>query len=155
MTPTYLEELADRALAICKATIEKSEGVTYFIYTSTNFPYFTMRLGQDDLSADNADMESRAYTLIIRYVIGHLTSNYNGQNEKRLYRDIPALEDAFAQSGLLQSTKFPQPMNVLDKAFFTLSRGLTAFQTTGLNVTQVGTEFNLRAEFTVDTPTKY
>jgi hypothetical protein len=151
---TYLADLMKRCVALCKEAVPNVEAVPFFIY-SGNPPYFTMRLGQEDLSADNADMETRKPTVIIRYVIGHLTSEYIGQPETRLYEDIPLIEDVFASCGMLQSAAFPAPMDFLMQASFGLTRGLTPFPAVGVPVSQLGTEFTLRTEFVIPVQRRY
>lgn len=154
---TYLEEFAQRTLALCKEAIPGTDGVDHFFYKGSATPYFTMRLGADDAEPNSEDMVRRGHVLTVRYVIGHVTSKYSGVNERRLYKDVPTLEDHFASCGFLQSSEFPKPMDFLTDLGFAVSpRGLSVFAAVaGLEGQQVGTEFNVRAVFTISVEDRY
>jgi hypothetical protein len=152
---SYLTECTDRILKLCKLTITDADGVPHFFYKGSGTPYFTMRLGQDDITTQSSDRGKRSYLIIVRYVIGHVTSKYEGKNESRLYVDIPAIENAFAMAGtrLTVPPDHPQPQNDLSEILLTPTRGLSVFPAVpGIEGQQVGTEFTLRATFNVNVP---
>lgn len=160
---SYLDEFTDRVLSLCKTTIANSDGVTHFFYKGGAMPYFTMRLGQGDTTSQSSDRQRRTYLVIVRYVIGHLGAKYEGQNERRLYSDIPAIENAFALAGTRLTlppdpsdadNPLRRPQNDLYEAILTPTRGLSVFPAVpGVDGQQVGTEFNIRASFIVNVPT--
>lgn len=154
---SYLEAFAQRALVICKTTISGADGVDHFFYKGSAFPYFTMRLGDDDLTSTSSDRNLRSYNLIIRYVIGHHGSKYEGENERRLYRDIPALQTAFALAGNgLVTAEHTSPLAELRKNTLTPLRGLSVFPAVaGIDAQQVGTEMTLRGEFYIPVATHH
>lgn len=152
---TYLEEFAQRVLAICKEAVPKVDGVDTFFYKGAGLPYFTMRLGQEDAASNSEDMARRTHILTVRYVIGHFGAKYEGENERRLYRDIPVIEDMFATCGWLQSEKFPTPMDYITELGFVANRGLSVFPAINDSAQQVGTEFNIRGVFTLNVEERY
>lgn len=154
-----LNELLARCVAVEKEAILAEfttaiDSIPYFIHRQESFPYFTHRISNDDISYDGNEMDRDTYTVIIRLIIGHVTSNYVGENESLLYDYIPVIKTAFNGNEGLVSTAYPADMTALiegDDARMTTCYGFRTFQDSGLiGVTQVGTEFVLTCLFNED-----
>lgn len=125
-----------------------------FIYVGEGFPYIVHRISGDDIQYDSEDMDRDIYTVIIRLVIGHVTSGYTGVNETALYTYIPVIINAFNSNEGLTSVTYPSEMTSLIEATenrMKSCRGFSVFLDGGLkDVKQVGTEFTLTCEFNDD-----
>lgn len=119
----------------------------YFIHTQESFPYFTNRIGGDDIGSDSHDFDRDEITVVMRLVIGHTTEGYVGEPETNLYTYIPKVKEYFNERELLQSAAYPVAMISLLDARITGHNGFRIFQNTGLSANQVGTEFTLTCNF--------
>jgi hypothetical protein len=122
-------------------------GAPRFWHTEDRFPYFTIRTGSDTIEFDSEDFDRDTYTLVLRLVIGHLTSGYAGENETNLDTWIPYLKEYINEREGLQSAAYPSTINGLIRARCTSINGFSAFQNSGLPVTQLGTDFSVVTEW--------
>lgn len=150
-----IDETASRIIAIAKeavAGIKPSDGVTYFYHEQEAFPYFTLRLSGFDSAGygervETEEMDTDIFTFTLRFVIGHITQGYVGENDDLLYDVIPAVKSYFNQRNLLQSASYPTACRYLIEARCNSNIGYRVFQNSGTPVLQVGTEFTIRCEF--------
>lgn len=119
----------------------------FWVQDVNRFPYFTVRTGTDNVEWDSEDFDRDTYTLVLRLVVGHLTSGYKGEREEELDTWIPALKTYINERELLQSDNYPVALNGLIRARVTSISGYSAFPNSGLAVQQVGTDFNVSCEF--------
>ncbi len=121
----------------------------YFFHTQASFPYFTNRIGGVDVGADSEELDIYTYQVIIRLVIGHLTSGYKGEPEGRLQLYIPQVINYFNSRQWLQTTSgsYDTAMLSLMEARCTSSTGFRIFTDAGISAQQVGTEFVLTCIF--------
>ncbi len=119
----------------------------YFIHTQESFPYFTNRVGGDEIGFDSQDFDRDDLTVIMRLVVGHITEGYVGEPESNLYDWIPEIKTYFNERELLQSVAYPTAMLGLIESRVSGHNGFRVFQNTGLGATQVGTEITLSCQF--------
>lgn len=145
-------ELLARVIATAKEALAAlspavtADGVPYFLYTQEAFPYFTARVGADEVSYDSHDFDRDTLTVILRLVIGHVTENYIGEPENILYDYIPQVKLYMNDHELLQSAAYPTAMVGLLEARCTSHIGFRVFQNAGISAQQVGTEFTITCE---------
>lgn len=122
-------------------------GVPRFWHHEERFPYLTCRTALDTVEFDSEDFDRDTYQLILRLVVGHLTSEYRGQHEDNLDTWIPGLKTYINERELLQSTGYLTPVTGLIRARVTSISGFNAFPNSGLAVTQLGTDFTVTTEW--------
>lgn len=145
----YLEDLFLRVVEMEKEAIPGSDSAGYFFYWQEAFPYWTNRLGDDVIAFDSEDYDLRTYTVILRYIVAHLSEGQPGAPEDKLYTDIPAIEDYFIARPNLQSATYPNIPRYIapNGAVFQRSSGLRIFDSAGILARQVGVEFTLSVPF--------
>lgn len=136
--------IAKEALAFISVT---ADAYAYFLHQQDSFPYFTVRLGPDEVGFDSQDFDRDTYTFLLRLVIGHITEGYVGEPEGRLFDYVPVIKTYFNARELLQSDAYPTALTSLIESRCTTHRGFTIFQNTGLSAVQVGTEFTISLQF--------
>lgn len=127
----------------------------YFWHTQAEFPYITIRVsnvvyGDYTEDADAEDIVTDVYTLTLRLVIGHITQDYDGRNEYRLYEMIPAIREYLKRRELLQTASAQNVPAYLRHALDTGNTGLRAFTNSGVdtnNTLQIGCEFTIECTF--------
>lgn len=122
-------------------------GVPRYWHHEERFPYFTCRTSFDTVTWDSEDFDRDTYTLVLKLVVGHLGSGYDGERETELDTWIPALKKYINERELLQCGAYPDPVTGLIRARVDGISGFGAFQNSGLAVTQVGTDFNVLTEW--------
>lgn len=126
-----------------------SDAVSYFFYTQESFPYWTNRPGAVTFDDNSEEFDADTYTVIMRLVIGHMTSGYRGENEADLYAWIPEIKNYFNSRDSLEcATTYTGRMDGLLFAKVTACTGFRAFSQAGFEATQLGTEFTLTCQFT-------
>ena len=152
---SYLTEILDRVVAI-QLEAMTAQGVTadaapYFFYTGEGFPYFSNRINDIGVSGyidgqEAEDIDQNTVFVVMRFVVGHLTSGVRGERESDLYEYIPGIKTYFQEREMLQSAAYPVEMvGLLGGARIVPSGGaLRVFQNAGIPVIQVGTELTLR-----------
>lgn len=152
MTTIDYVNLLQRCAALqIEAMLHQSTPVTadakpYFLHTQEAFPYFTNRIGGDEIDSDSQDFDRDTITVTMRLVIGHVTEGYQGEPETNLYTWMPVIKEYFNERELLQSAAYPTAMTSLIEARVTGHNGFRVFQNTGLSANQVGTEFTLTCQ---------
>lgn len=116
----------------------------YFFHEQESFPYFTNRIGGDEIGYDSQDFDRDTLQVIMRLVVGHITEGYVGQPETNLYTYIPAVKLYFNDRELLQSATYTTALTGLIEARIISHTGFRIFQSSGLSAQQVGTEFVLQ-----------
>lgn len=126
-----------------------ADAFPYFLHTQATFPYFINRIGEWTSEGDSEDFDQDTYTVIMRLVIAHATSGYQGDNDNNLYTYIPQIKTYFNERQLLQSAAYPTRPDDLTWARCGEGTGLLLFKHTGVNgeVTQVGTEWTLTCNY--------
>lgn len=152
MTTTIdYNNLLARCVAIQKEALASisvtADAKPYFLHTQESFPYFTNRIGGDEIGSDSHDFDRDTITVIMRLVIGHATEGYVGEPETNLYTWIPVIKEYFNERELLQSATFTTAMTSLIESRITGHNGFRVFQNAGISANQVGTEFTLTCEF--------
>ncbi|KKK61120.1 hypothetical protein LCGC14_3017510, partial [marine sediment metagenome] len=122
--------------------------VPHIFYEQSAKPYIVHRVGVSTPENDAEDFSIRIYDVFIRVVIGHLTANYEGENEKLVDEIIPLLEDYLLK----------HPMLTTDTGVFTTeptwmhpdgfeigdTTGVIPFDIGGIGSVQVGEELGLK-----------
>lgn len=153
MTALDYNNLLNRVAALQKEALLSltpavtADAVPYFIHTQETFPYFTNRIGGDDIQYDSEEFDRDTLVVTMRLVVGHITSGYVGEPESNLYTYIPALKTYFNEREMLQSAAYTTAMTGLIRARVTAHLGFRVFQNAGISAQQVGTEFTLTCEF--------
>lgn len=153
MTVLDYNNLLNRVTALqIEALSSLSPSVTadakpYFLHTQEAFPYFTNRIGADDIDYDSEDFDRDTLQVLMRLVVGHITEGYVGEPESKLYTWIPTLKTYFNSRELLQSAAYLTAMPGLIRARVTSHMGFRVFQNAGISAQQVGTELTLLCEF--------
>lgn len=156
MASPDLTELKKRICEVVKEAVlsELSLTVTathFFIYTQSTYPYFTTRIAGDEIGYEGNEMDTDTYTVILRCIIGHIDTGYDGQNDEMLDDILPVVKTAINQNEGLQSATYTAEMTDLvtglDKRMKSHS-GFRVFEDSGLLGTrQVGTEFVITCQF--------
>lgn len=154
MTTLDYTNLLNRVVALQKeallslSTPVTADAVPYFIHTQEFFPYFTNRVGSDQITYDSEDYDDDEITVTMRLIIGHVTQGYVGEPEANLYAYIPVIKTYFNARENLQSATYTARMSGLIRARITAHLGFRVFQNAGISAQQVGTEFTLTCEMT-------
>lgn len=150
---SYLEETFLRIVAMQKECINTANGapynadaVPYFFYWQEDFPYWANRLqpGTPD-EYYTEDYTRETYTIIMRYVVGHLTQGQVGSVESLLWVDIPIIQAYFRARIGLTSATYTAFMDKLD-AQNTTFNGLVregVFHDAGIEPLQIACEFSI------------
>jgi len=160
MTMPNLNDVLGRIISISKTALAGAnviaDGVAFFDYTQGEFPYLTARISNvlyDDYieGTPAEDLRTDVYTVTLRLIIAHLTADYDGRNETRLYDMIPGIREGLSQREQLQLAPAYTDIPLgLRHALVVGSRGLLIFNNAGVDgnsVTQVGTEFTIECRF--------
>lgn len=127
-----------------------SDGEPYARYTAALFPYWTARLDTINIDADSQDFDEYAVNVVLRLVIGHVTSGlYKGERDDELMTWIPHVIEYFNERELLTDDTYPTEIPELVSARIISCSGYREFQNTAVGGTQVGADFTLRCEFQV------
>lgn len=123
----------------------------FLFYAQEAFPYCTVGLGEDMPTSDSELLSARVYAITARWIIGHKAEGVSGDLERRLYTDIPTIENFFEQHIQLTCAAHPLPLDDLAPVGITInvSRGLTVFENSGIGVEQIGTEFRINTPFNI------
>lgn len=130
-----------------------ADAVPYFDHAQGYTPYITARVSNivyGDYAGNIEEYASDVYTVTLRLIVNHLTADYDGQNEARLYEMIPVVREALRQRELLQIDDTSTAVPNLRYAIITGARGLAVFNNAGVDtqtVLQIGTEFTIELTF--------
>lgn len=151
---SYMNELLARVVAIQKEAMASftppvpADAVPRFNYTGEGFPYFTNRIVDTPISDDGSqDEDVNSPVLVMRFVVGHVTTGYKGEIEGRLYTWLPSIKTYFNRRMWLQSAAYPARMENLQSARVINNGGLRIFENAGINAVQVGAEIQLQCIF--------
>ena len=138
-----------REAMLALSTPVTADAYEYFLHVQSVYPYFINRVGAWEIDPDSEDFDIYNHTLIMRLVIGHITSGYEGEHDGNLQLYIPHITTYFNQRELLQSAAYPTRPDDLTQARCSDGTGLQFFKHTGINgeTLQVGTEWTLRCTF--------
>lgn len=143
------------ALAALSPTV-LSDAYPRFYFAGESFPYFTHRLGPMNVDADSEDFDIYVYDVVIRLVIGHITSGYAGENDEKLQEWLPQLVEYINERELLQSATYATELTALTRARVVSATGYAVFVNSAIGSTQqVGTEITVRLEFEEDITQAY
>lgn len=127
---------------------ETADAVPYFYHVQESFPYWTNRISNILIEDDGSeDFDRDTYIIVMRLIIGHLTEAFHGEVDAKLYNWIPEIIYFFNAREGLQSDSDTTWLNNLIRARVTSCIGFQIFQDSGLQVNQIGTEFNLTCQF--------
>lgn len=143
---TQLVALAKEGMAALSPTVIAG-GAPLYWHIEESFPYFTCRTASDTVEWDSEDLDRDTYILILRLVVGHISSGYNGERETELDTWIPYLKTYInAREGLQSASYLTQPTGLI-RARVASIIGFSSFPNSGLAATQVGAEFNVECLF--------
>lgn len=149
-----ISDVLDRVVAMQKEALPGSDSKPFWPYQQETFPYWTNRLGSTaigDRQAGNSgaeDIEQRSYTVLMRLVVGHITSGYEGERQDELYEWIVDIEDFFMENPMLTSALFPtEPDFLAYESELTSHTGLVIFANAGVFAQQLGVEFSLTVPY--------
>lgn len=101
----------DRLIAIEKeafATLGISvDAAPYFFFKSEVYPFVTHRLGTIAVAGDSEELDVYTVQVVIRLVIGKVTTGYTGQPSNVLNTYLPLLMDTINRRARLQSATYP------------------------------------------------
>jgi len=128
------------------------DAVARYWHVQESWPYWTNRLGTIALEGVDGgewgeQLEQLDATVVMRLVVGHVTSGYRGEREGELARWASQAIDWFNARPRLTSATYPARMTHLLAARVTACRGLVVFGDTGIGAQQIGTELELTARF--------
>jgi hypothetical protein len=134
---------------------EIADVVPYFIHTQGAFPYLTARISNvtnGDYTEESAseDFVTDVYTVTLRLIVAHLTADYEGRTEERLYDMMPAVREYLKRREGLQHANALTMPPYLRYALLTGMTGLQIFVNSGVNTTttqQVGCQFTIECTF--------
>ena len=161
MATIDLTETLDRIVLIEKEALAAltpavtADAFDHFFHVQEAYPYWTNRIINQTVAGDSEEMDNDNFTLVARLVIGHITEGYSGQPENDLYTYIPQFKTYLHAREGLQTDQTSGPdlsdeQRYLIRARIVSTTGLRAFENAGINVLQVGTEFNILCEFNED-----
>lgn len=156
-----LQSALDRLCAIEKealaalSTPVTADAVPYMMHQQESFPYFTHRMGTDEVDRDSQSISTHEAEIVIRLVVGHIQEGYRGQPEGTLYAYIPVLIAKINARARLQSATYTTALTGLVDARVTSCAGLRIYETAGIQVRQVGTEFTVVCSFVDDLTQDY
>jgi hypothetical protein len=141
-------DLQIEALAALSTPVS-ADAKEYLFHTQEDYPYFVNRIGNIDVGADSEDIDLYTYQVIMRLVIGHMTSGYKGEPESNLQLYIPQVVNFFNSRQWLQTTSgdYDDAMTSLMEARITSVSGFSIYESAGISASQVGTEFVLTCLF--------
>lgn len=148
MSDDMYTDIKKRCGAIQEAAISGSTAMPYFMSHGATFPYWTNRLGPASTDWDSDQMNNETRTVLMRLVIGHVTSGYDGQNEDLLGDYIDAVYDAFADINalrLIDGTTYTTEPTYLHPLGVEIESdtGLDLFPAPWAGYYEVGVEFTL------------
>lgn len=148
---SYLQDAMDRIVAMQKEAVTTADAVPYWPYEQASFPYFTNRLGTMTLNQDmSEDIDIYEHTVLMRYVVGHLTEGYRGDLQDSLYDDIASIETYFREHPHLTTNAgsyTTAPDYLFQVARILSHTGVVAFAQGGVGQIQIGVEFTLSTPF--------
>jgi hypothetical protein len=159
---TYLTDLILRSCAIEREafatltnpltnTAYNIDAFPRYFATGEAFPYTTHRIQAFpiDHEDNNQDEQFPQPRLVIRVVIGHLTTGYAGEPDERLHIFIPTLLSYMAQRRWFQSAAYPTPLDGLIYSEIVDAGGFMVFDNRGFaGTSQVGFELQIACTFT-------
>ena len=123
------------------------DAIPHIFHEQDSFPYIVHRVGASLAEPFSEDANLRVFDVFIRIVIGHHTSNYDGENETLVDEMIPLLIDYFEKHEMLTTDSgsthteptylHPDGMQIGDTS------GIVAFSLGGVGSTQIGEELAL------------
>lgn len=124
----------------------------YFLHQQETFPYWINRIGNFTLDTEPDDWGEETDTIVVettaRLVTNHITAGYVGENDANMQLYVPHMIEYFNQHENLRTTAiYTTPLDHLIRSRCTGGIGFAVFENRALGVSQVGAEFNLRAEF--------
>ncbi len=143
------------ALAALTPSVTAVDAVPRFIHWQNAWPYWTNRIINGFYGDDGEELDEDNYTLVARLIIGHILEGYEGQPENDLYTYIPQFKTYLHAREGLQTDQASGPdlrdeQDFLIRARCVTTPGFRIFETAGIPVLQVGTEFNILCEFEED-----
>lgn len=150
---SYLTDLLDRCAALqieAMASISvTADAKPYFFHQQETFPYFTNRINDIPITGygtgeEDENEDQNTVDIIMRLVIGHITSGFPGERESELYTYLPVVKSYFQQREMLQSVAYPTEMTNMFYVRVVNGGGLRAFENAGISTIQVGAEITLR-----------
>lgn len=149
MPDSYLTDLMKRTVACDKEAMAGVAGFTsvrIFPYQQEGFPYMVNRLGAKTLTDAPEDQFRYTRAIVKRLVIGHYTSEFQGQLSDKVTEWLVLFEDYYRDNDLLTSTTFPVEPTYLHPLGVSLGAdtGLVVFANNGIGVMQIGVEFTLQ-----------
>lgn len=149
-----ISDMLDRIVAMQKEAVTGCDSVPFWPYQQESFPYFTNRLGSTTIGDRQAgsgaaeDIEARLYSVSMQFVVGHITSGYEGERQDELYDWVELIQDFFMENPMLTSTAFPtEPDFLLYEAELTGHTGLIVISNAGLSTQQLSVLFTLTVPF--------
>ena len=140
----------EKAGLLALSTPVTSDAVPRFFHTQEAFPYWTNRLSgfTTEAGEDNygEGIEVYTYDVTARCVLGHTTGGYNGEYEEALQVYFPHMVEYIDARELLQSVDYPAALLHIRRARVSGGTPFAIFSGV-LNVSQVGFEIVIRAEF--------
>jgi hypothetical protein len=123
------------------------DAIPHIFYEQNSFPYIVHRVGPGLPEPFSEDANLRVFDVFIRVVIGHYTSNYDGDNEELIDEIIPLLVDYFEKHEMLTTdsgTNHTEPTYLHpDGMEIGASSGIVAFSLGGVGSTHIGEELGL------------
>jgi hypothetical protein len=158
--PSYLNELLARVVALqleAMALLEvPADAWPHFLQPQDTFPYFVNRVANTPIEDDGSEViDFNRPLVVMRLVIGHVTTGYIGEPEYRLYEWLPTIKTHFQQRTWLQSTAYPAAMEGLLWARVIDGGGMGMYNDGGVNTTQVGAQIQLSCNFGVSVEQDY
>lgn len=142
------QNLLDRAIAICKATVSGSEGFSFWYVSNEAFPFFVARIGEIDSEfVDEDELVTYTLKLYIRHITGNRTAGMTalGEGEALLYAGMPLMIDALLSCGLLESAAYPAVPDWIESVTLLPCPGLQSYDLSGIGAVgqQIGTTYVL------------
>jgi hypothetical protein len=155
--PNYIQDIMARLVAMEKeslATVAASnnqtpDAVAFWPYEQESFPYFTNRLGamNNNQPGYATEIQDYQHTILIRLVVAHWESGFEGDKADIAYQYLVAFEDYFRKHPMLTTDPtglYPDdPDYLFEEMVLSGHTGLIVFQNTGINAFQYGIEFTL------------
>lgn len=154
---TYLTDLIARACAIEQEAFltltppKRIKAAPEYFYTQEAHPYTTHRIQAMPINHEdnNQDEQFPEPRLVVRVVIGHLTTGYKGETDERINTYIPLLLSYMAKRRWFQSAAYPAAMDYLIESEIVDAGGFMVFDNRGFaGISQVGFELQIACTFT-------
>jgi len=127
------------------------DAVPQLFYQQASTPYIVHRVGPSAPAQLAEDFSLRTYEVFIRVVVGHLTANYQGENEELSDEIIPLLEDYLFKHEMLTTDSgafHTEPTYLFPEEGIAIgdTSGIISFQLGGINSFHVGEELGLTVQ---------